>query len=92
MTDTLTIDQVDTTNITGKPHNVILFNDESHSFDEVVHQVEKAIHCGEAKAEAITTEAHTKGRAIVYSGGLERCEHVASVLEEIRLGVKIEQV
>jgi ATP-dependent Clp protease adapter protein ClpS len=36
-------------------------------------------------------EAHLKGRAIVYTGGLEKCEQVETVLNEIRLGTKIEQ-
>jgi ATP-dependent Clp protease adapter protein ClpS len=60
--------------------------------DEVVDQIDKAIHCGKGAATAIMMEAHKTGRAIVYTGGLERCEHIAAVLEEIRLGVKIEPV
>ena len=81
----------DTTNILGRPHKVILFNDESHSYDEVVRQVGKATGYGQAKAEAITHEAHTKGRAIAYTGNLERCELVESILAEIRLSTKIEE-
>jgi len=84
-------DLTSTINIIGTPHNVILFNDETHGMDEVVGQIIKAIHCDEAKATAIMYEAHAKGRAIVFSGGVERCEHVACVLEEIRLGVSIEK-
>ncbi len=89
-TGTITLDNTDTTNIVGKPYNVILFNDEHHSTMEVSAQIEKAIHCGSAKAFNIMMTAHEKGRAIVITAGLERCEHVSAILEEIRLGTKIE--
>ena len=74
----------------GKPHKVILFNDETHCIDEVVAQIILAIHCSQGTAFAYTMEAHDTGRAVVFTGGLERCELVSSVLEEIRLGTKIE--
>jgi len=73
-----------------KPYNVILFNDENHSMNEVVKQIQKAINCDSATAEGIMFEAHRSGRAIVYTGHLEKAELVAQILEEIRLGVKIE--
>ena len=76
----------------GKPYNVILFNDEGHSMVEVIVQIMKAIHCDDATAEGIMFEAHKSGRAIVYTGHLEKCELVSSILEEIRLGTKIEPV
>ena len=76
----------------GSPYNVILFNDESHSMQEVTAQIIKAIHCSEDEALDIMMEAHLKGRAIAFSGSLERCEHVENILNEIRLGTKIEQV
>jgi ATP-dependent Clp protease adapter protein ClpS len=74
----------------GRPYNVILFNDEIHGMDEVRAQIDKAIHCGFAQADAIMLKAHRTGRAVVITANLERCEHVAAVLEEIRLGTKIE--
>ena len=92
VTDTLTIDKPSTSNILGKPYQVIMFNDSSHSIEEVSNQVIKAIHCGKEKAMSITMEAHLKGRASVFTGNKERCELVAAVLEEIRLGTKIEPV
>jgi ATP-dependent Clp protease adapter protein ClpS len=74
----------------GKPYNVILFNDENHSTEEVTTQIIKAIHCTQAQAENIMWTAHKTGRAIVFTGHLEKCELVAQILEEIRLGTKIE--
>jgi ATP-dependent Clp protease adapter protein ClpS len=75
----------------GKTHNVILFNDETHNMDEVVEQICKAISCDSNTATMIMLEAHKTGRAVAYTGHLERCEHVAGVLEQIRLGTKIEE-
>jgi ATP-dependent Clp protease adaptor protein ClpS. len=80
----------DTSSIIGHPYNVIIFNDEAHAMDEVVYQIIKATHCGRGRAVAIMAEAHKTGRSIVYTGGLERCEHVEAVLAEIKLGTKIE--
>ncbi|MFN3396383.1 MAG: ATP-dependent Clp protease adaptor ClpS [Thermodesulfovibrionales bacterium] len=74
-----------------EPWNVILLNYDWHTFDEVILQLMKATNCSRKKAEEITWEAHTKGEAICFSGPRERCEHVASILEEIDLGVRIER-
>lgn len=92
----MNIDKTDILSVTdlslGKPCNVILFNDEHHSMEEVVEQIQKAISCDALHASKIMIQAHTSGRAIVFTGGLERCELVSSILEEIRLGTKIEEV
>lgn len=69
---------------------LILFNDSYHSFDEVIEQVMKASGCGYDRAEAITMEAHSKGRASVLSGGLNECLEAQKILEEISLRTAIE--
>ncbi|MCI0469256.1 MAG: ATP-dependent Clp protease adaptor ClpS [Nitrospirae bacterium] len=74
-----------------EPWNVILLNDEWHTFDEVIAQLIKAIRCPMQKASEIAWEVHTKGEAVCYTGPMERCELVASILEEIDLGVRIER-
>ncbi|MCX5884334.1 MAG: ATP-dependent Clp protease adaptor ClpS [Proteobacteria bacterium] len=88
-----TIELIDTstTNILGSPYNVIIFNDESHSCFEVTAQIIKATHCSAGKAATIMHEAHTTGRAICFSGGLERCELIEQVLAEIKLRTEIEK-
>lgn len=75
----------------GKPHKVILFNDQTHSQDEVAIQIMKAIHCNISKAYDIMMTAHNNGSAIVYTGHKEKCELVSSILEEIRLSTKVER-
>ena len=73
-----------------EPAKVILFNDEAHTFDEVIAQLIKALKCTENKAEALAWEAHSNGKAIVYCGELIRCMEISAVLEEIRLTTQIE--
>jgi ATP-dependent Clp protease adaptor protein ClpS len=76
--------------ITGEPAKVILFNDEVHTFDEVIGQLIKATGCSTQRAEALAWEVHTRGKAIVFTGELSRCMTVSGVLEEIALMTQIE--
>jgi len=73
----------------GIASRVILYNDDWHSFDEVIAQLIKAINCPFEKARALTFEVHVKGKAVVYSGDLKECLRVSSVLEEIALHTQI---
>ena len=73
------------------PWSVILYNDDHHSFEAVILQVQKATGVSLERAYEISMEAHTKGRAICYTGPLERCEHVAGILRQINLTVEIDQ-
>jgi ATP-dependent Clp protease adaptor protein ClpS len=75
---------------TQEPAKVILFNDEIHTFDEVITQIIKATRCGQTRAEELTVEVHTKGRACVYGGEMPKCLEVSGVLEEIQLMTHIE--
>lgn len=69
---------------------VVLFNDDWHTFEEVTNQIIKAIKCSSEKAEAITWEVHTNGKAVVYDGEMSECLRISSVLEEIGLHTQIE--
>ena len=73
-----------------EPAKVILFNDEEHTFDEVIHQIMKATGCDTARAEALTWEVHSTGKSAVFDGELTRCVQVSGVLEEIQLLTQIE--
>ncbi|MBS4029216.1 MAG: ATP-dependent Clp protease adaptor ClpS [Ignavibacteriales bacterium] len=96
MSDVLTypetelIEENDTDVLTKEPAKVILFNDEVHSFEEVIGQIIKAIGCDIHKAEALTWEVHFNGKSVVYSGEMIRCLEVSHVLEEIALMTQIE--
>ena len=47
------------------PYNVILENDDYHSFEFVLEVLQKALGCNEQRAFQFTKEAHTTGRAVV---------------------------
>ncbi|PID57659.1 MAG: Clp protease ClpS [Ignavibacteriae bacterium] len=68
---------------------VFLFNDDVHTFDEVILQLMKAIRCTFEKARAYAFEVHVKGKAMVFGGSMAECLKVSSVLEEIALHTQI---
>ncbi len=71
------------------PAKVVLYNDEWHTFEEVINQLIKALKCDIYTAESITIEVHNKGKAIVFEGDLEDALKVSSILEEIDLSTEI---
>jgi ATP-dependent Clp protease adapter protein ClpS len=71
-------------------YRVVLFNDEEHSFDEVIFQIIKAVRCTRVKAEKHTWEVHNNGSSIVYSGNIANCIRVSAILEEIALKTEIQ--
>jgi ATP-dependent Clp protease adapter protein ClpS len=75
---------------TQEPAKVILFNDDVHTFEEVIGQLIKATGCSATKAEALAWEVHTTGKAMVFTGEIARCIEVSSILEEIQLMTQIE--
>ncbi|MCS6965323.1 MAG: ATP-dependent Clp protease adaptor ClpS [Candidatus Kapabacteria bacterium] len=72
------------------PARVILYNDDWHTFEEVILQLMKATGCGRERAEALTWEVHIRGKAAVYEGTLAECLRVSNILEEIALHTQIE--
>ena len=90
-TEEFEIEQQETSDVALQPPaKVILFNDEVHTFDEVIGQIIKATRCDQSRAEALTWEVHNAGKACVYEGEITRCVEVSHVLEEIELMTQIE--
>lgn len=87
-----TIEEVDESRGSGIAGlaRVILFNDEVHSFDDVIIQLIKAISCTPDRAEEYAWEVHNIGKASVFEGELHECLKVSSILEEIDLHTQIE--
>jgi ATP-dependent Clp protease adapter protein ClpS len=84
-------DEIEEENVdVQSPAHVILFNDEIHTFEEVTHQIIKATGCPGSRAEALTWEVHSKGKAMVFEGAMPECIRVSAVLEEIGLHTQIE--
>jgi ATP-dependent Clp protease adaptor protein ClpS len=72
------------------PARVILFNDEVHTFEEVIGQLIKALGCDTSRAESLTWEVHNAGKAAVFEGPMDECVRVSGVLEEIALHTQIQ--
>ncbi len=71
------------------PWRVILYDDDIHTFDEVINQLLKALGCSFEKAEEITMKVHNEGKATAKEGTFEECLKVNSVLQEIQLVTEI---
>ena len=84
-----TAQEEDVDSLIGLPFKVILYNDDWHSFDEVITQLIKAVHCTFEKARDYAFEVHVKGKAIVFTGELQKCLKVSSILEEISLHTQV---
>lgn len=56
------------------PYNLILENDDYHSFEFVMDVLQKALGYNQQRAFLLTHEAHTKGRAVVWTGSKEVAE------------------
>jgi ATP-dependent Clp protease adaptor protein ClpS len=56
------------------PFHVMLENDDHHSFEFVVDVLRKALGFNEQRAFLVTNEAHTKGRAVAWTGSKEVAE------------------
>lgn len=68
---------------------VDLYNDEVHTFDEVIFQLIKAISCSRGRAEDLAWTVHRDGIAHVFDGEFEDCLRVSGVLREIGLMTQI---
>lgn len=71
------------------PWRVILFDDDIHTFDEVINQLIKALGCSVSHAEKLTFTVHNKGKANVFEGSFEECFKVNGILKEIELITEI---
>jgi ATP-dependent Clp protease adaptor protein ClpS len=71
------------------PWKLILYDDDIHTFDEVINQLMKALGCSRAHAEELTYKVHNEGKAVVYEGSFEECLKRNSVLQEIQLITEI---
>lgn len=73
-----------------EPWRVIVYNDEIHTFDEVIIQLIKATGCSTAQAEKHAWTIHTRGKDCVYTGDFTECFRVQGILREIQLVTEIE--
>ena len=76
------------------PYNVIIDNDDLHSFEFVIDTLRKALCVTEQQAIQFTQLAHRTGRAIVWTGNKEvaelKMEQIQSFHEIRADGAKLE--
>ena len=89
-TEVLEENEIDVSDGTTFASKVILFNDEIHTFDDVILQLMKAINCTPERGEELAWVVHSKGKAVVYEGDMPDCLRVSGILEEIALHTQIE--
>jgi ATP-dependent Clp protease adaptor protein ClpS len=88
--DVETVEREETGVEVETPWRVILFNDDIHTFDEVIHQLIKATGCSAEQAERHAWTVHTQGKDCVFEGRFDECFRVQGVLREIQLVTQIE--
>lgn len=71
------------------PWRLILFDDDIHTFEEVITQLMKATGCSLSEAEDMTWKVHSEGKATVHEGEFEECLRIDGVLKEIQLVTEI---
>jgi len=73
----------------GLASKVVLYNDDWHTFEEVIVQLMKAVKCSFDEGRDFAFEVHVKGKAVVFSGSMSDCLKVTSILDEIALNTQI---
>ena len=76
----------------GWDSQVVLFNDDVHTFDYVIATLCAVFGHGEQLAEKIAVEAHVRGRAIAEVEPREPAERHAAELRRRGLGATVESV
>ncbi|RKP13821.1 hypothetical protein BJ684DRAFT_19715 [Piptocephalis cylindrospora] len=76
----------------GVLYGCVLWNDETHSFDEVVSQITLAARFSDARARRIAEEVDARGRAIlIHLRNLRIIHSIARKVEEIGLQLSIQK-
>lgn len=71
--------------------NVILFNCNCHTFDDVIKQLMAGLGCSSEKASQLTYVADQFGSVKVYEGDKESCDKVADIIGSTGLIVRVSQ-
>lgn len=71
--------------------NVILFNCNCHTFDDVIDRLMAALGCSTEKASQLTYVADQFGSVKVYEGSEEECNRIADIIGSTGLIVKVNQ-
>ena len=81
--------KIDDGSNTGNCAKVIVYNDELHTFQQVINQLIKATGCSSEQAVEMTMMIHHGGQAEVYKGDMLECIKVSDVIQEIDLKTQV---
>lgn len=87
--DVEVLEEEETDDDEDSPWRLILYDDDIHTFEEVIGQLKKALGCSQSHAEELTYKVHNEGKAQVYEGPFEECFEINGVLKEIQLITEI---
>ncbi|KAF2361677.1 Zinc finger UBR-type [Trinorchestia longiramus] len=59
----------------------VLYNDESHTYDQVIAALERAIKCSKKEAVAYVTFIDREGRCVIRCSGFQDCQLVKSAMD-----------
>uniref|UniRef100_A0A3B5A1Q3 E3 ubiquitin-protein ligase n=1 Tax=Stegastes partitus TaxID=144197 RepID=A0A3B5A1Q3_9TELE len=64
----------------GDTYYCMLFNDEVHTYEQVIYTLQKAVNCSQKEAVSFATTVDRDGRKSVRYGDLQFCEQAKSVI------------
>ncbi|XP_059082624.1 E3 ubiquitin-protein ligase UBR2-like isoform X2 [Tigriopus californicus] len=64
-------------------YSTIIFNDEEHTFDDVIATLTRAIECDRNAAKGLATLIDREGRCLVKCSGFQNCNDVKRITERI---------
>ncbi|XP_069939421.1 E3 ubiquitin-protein ligase UBR2 isoform X2 [Cherax quadricarinatus] len=60
----------------------MLYNDETHTYDQVINTLERAIECSQKDAVAFATSIDREGRCIVRCSSFQQCSQTKNLMEK----------
>lgn len=82
----------ETTHSTLGDYIVIVFDNETNTWLEVIEILQKATGCSAEEAWMETWEVHHTGRSVVHHGDRAECERAAGIIATIGIRVAVERV
>ena len=75
---------------TGAGFIVIVYDNDTNTYDQVIHILQVATACTHEEAYVEAWEVDNLGKSVVHHGGKEECERVTGIIRQI--GIRVEVV
>ncbi|ADY54003.1 ATP-dependent Clp protease adaptor protein ClpS [Pseudopedobacter saltans DSM 12145] len=86
--ETFTLEEILTS--LKKSHRLILWNDDTNTFEHVIHCLCHYLDYSESEAEKIAWTVHTKGKCAILEGSFTEMEVYRKILKQEGLTVSVE--